>query len=90
MCYTKLYTFYLMKLSIIIISNNRINDLRRCLKSVYNQNFSDFEVIVLNNGSKVPGYSDLQNKFKENFIYLENNYNVGASVARNQDLKKSN
>ena len=79
-----------MKLSIIIISNNRINDLRRCLKSVFNQNFLDFEVIVLNNGSKVPGYSDLQNNFKDNFIYLENNHNVGASIARNQAIQKSN
>ena len=79
-----------MKLSIIIISNNRINDLRRCLKSVFNQNFLDFEVIVLNNGSKVPGYSDLQNNFKDNFIYLENNHNVGASIARNQAVQKSN
>lgn len=79
-----------MKLSIIIISNNRINDLRRCLKSVYNQNFLDFEVIVLNDGSKVPGYSDLQNKFKKNFIYLENNYKLGSSVSRNLAVQKSN
>ena len=90
MCYTELYKFYLMKLSIIIISNNRINDLRRCLKSVYNQNFLDFEVIVLNDGSKVPGYSDLQNKFKKNFIYLENNYKLGSSVSRNLAVQKSN
>ena len=78
-----------MKLSIIIISNNRINDLKRCLKSVYNQDYEDFEVIVLNNGSKVPGYNELPNYFTDKFTYLENKENLGASVARNQAVEKS-
>ena len=78
-----------MKLSIIIISNNRINDLKRCLRSVYNQDYQDFEVIVLNNGSKVPGYNELTNYFSDKFVYLENKENLGASVARNQAVEKS-
>ena len=76
-----------MKLSIIIISNNRINDLKRCLKSVYNQDYEDFEVIVLNNGSKVPGYNELPNYFTDKFTYLENKENLGASVAESSCRK---
>ena len=77
-----------MKLSIIIISNNRINDLRRCLNSILRQDYKDYEVIVFNNGSKVPGYSEIKKEFSE-IIYLENKINLGASIARNEAAKKS-
>ena len=77
-----------MKLSIIIISNNRINDLRRCLNSILIQDYKDYEVIVFNNGSKVPGYSEIKKEFTE-IIYLENKINLGASIARNEAAKKS-
>ena len=78
-----------MKLSVIIISNNRINDLKRCLKSVYSQDYDNFDVIVLNNGSRVPGYDELSSIFTKNFIYLENKKNLGASVGRNLAVKSS-
>jgi GT2 family glycosyltransferase/MoaA/NifB/PqqE/SkfB family radical SAM enzyme len=77
-----------MKLSIIIISNNRINDLRRCLNSIFRQDYKDYEVIVFNNGSQVPGYSEIKKEFSE-IIYLENKINLGASIARNEAAKKS-
>ena len=78
-----------MKLSVIIISNNRINDLKRCLKSVYKQDYDNFDVIVLNNGSKVPGYGELPSIFTKNFVYLENKKNLGASVGRNMAVNSS-
>lgn len=78
------------KLSVIIISNNRINDLKRCLKSIYRQTYQDFEIVVFNNGSKVPGYTELKNDFNQKFVYLESKNNLGASIARNSAVKKSN
>ena len=41
-----------MELSIIIPVYNVENTLRRCVESVLNQSFQDFEMILVNDGSK--------------------------------------
>lgn len=38
------------KVSVIVNTVSRVEDLRRCLDSLFNQTFKDFEVVVVNNG----------------------------------------
>ena len=73
------------KFSIIIPVYNVEKYIKRCLDSVFNQSFKDFEVIVVNDGTK------------DNSMDIVENYNVkiitqknqGLSVARNIGVKKA-
>lgn len=40
-----------MKVSVLINSRNRLQPLIRCLKSVFNQNYSNYEIVVLDDAS---------------------------------------
>lgn len=77
----------MIKISIIIPLYN-VNKifLEECLESVYNQNYKNFEVIVIDDGSSID-YSDIFNKYKNIKKYKTKNY--GVSHARNIGLKKS-
>lgn len=37
--------------SIVVLTYNRCNDLKRCLNSLMNQTFQDFQIIIIDNGS---------------------------------------
>ena len=76
-----------MSISVIIPVYNQAKSIRKCLKSVFNQTFKDFEVIVVNDGST--------DSFKvairpwETKIKLFNQANQGAPKARNFGFSKS-
>ena len=75
--------------SVIVPLYNKANFVENTLKSVLNQNFTDFEVIIVNDGSidkseeKVKGFNDDRIKY----FYQENQ---GASSARNFGIEKAN
>ena len=75
--------------SVIVPLYNKENFVENTLKSVLNQNFTDFEVIIVNDGSidkseeKVKGFNDDRIKY----FYQENQ---GASSARNFGIEKAN
>ena len=75
----------LSKVSVIIVTYNRINYLRRALESILSQTFSNFELILVNNGSTddtyelCRSYSDKDSRIKVINI-IENH---GASRGRN-------
>lgn len=77
-----------MFFSIIIPIYNAEKDINRCLESVYNQTFKDFEVIMVNDGSTdlSPQICKAFSNKDERFIYLEQN-NSGVSVARNRGIE---
>ena len=52
------------KVSVIIPSYNRISYLKNALDSVYKQSYSNYEIIVLNDGSTQPEYKSF--KFPNN------------------------
>lgn len=79
-----------MKYSIIIPVYNVEKTLDKCLQSVQNQTFKDFEVIMINDGS-----SDLSGeicarfaKSDRRFKYIEQS-NQGVSAARNKGIRKA-
>jgi len=75
-------------ISIIIVNHNGIRFLKDCLKSIYQQSYSDFEVILVDNGS-----TDGSVQFvKENFpgvIMIENKENLGFAISNNQGIELS-
>ena len=78
------------RFSIIIPVYNTEKYLDRCLSSVFNQTFSDYEVIVVNDGS-TDSSEEIVNEYKDNHSNLKYFYkkNGGLSSARNYGVSKS-
>jgi len=81
-----------MIFSVIIPSYNSDKTIERALKSVINQTFKDFEIIIVDDGS-VDDTKEVIKKFFQNnkdikykYIYQEN---TGPSAARNNAVKNS-
>ncbi len=74
------------KVSIVIPSWNRKEDLRECLKSIKKQSYKNFEVIVVENGSNDGTKEMLKKEFKWAKV-IQNKKNLGVSIAKNQGIK---
>lgn len=75
---------------IIPVYNTPIVDLKRCLDSVNEQSFDDYQVIIIDDGSnkEIKNYLDKYVLDKNNFI-VKHIKNGGVSNARNTGLKLS-
>ncbi len=76
--------------SIIIPLYNKAPYIQKALQSVYNQKYKDFEVIVVNDGSKDNSADEVQKFIEENSpqnLQLVNQENQGVSLARNNGVK---
>jgi glycosyltransferase involved in cell wall biosynthesis len=81
-------------ISIIIPVYNHSRELKKCLNSVLKQDFRNFEVIIVNDGSTDnldPILNEYKNIFKEEKIEFKiiEQENRGASVARNKGFLES-
>ena len=74
------------KFSIIVPVYNVEKYLGKCLDSVNNQTFKDYEVIVINDGSTDNSISIIEQYKKNNYVII-NQENKGLSEARNTGLK---
>lgn len=77
-----------MKLSVILPIYNVGNFLSKCIESLLNQNFEDYEIILVNDGSTDNSLevSEFYQK-KSDKITLINQANQGSGIARNTGLK---
>ena len=77
-----------LSISVIIPTLNRVNLLKRALRSVLNQTLPPDEIIVIDNGST----DDTKNMIKDNFQNIKYYYlhDKGVSKARNLGIKNSN
>jgi len=76
-----------MFLSIIICAYNAGKYIKRCLDSIYDQDFLDYEVIVVNDGSTDNTREIVQSYDKD--IKLINKENTGLADSRNVGLKEA-
>ena len=77
------------KVSVIIPTYNRSNFLHSAIKSVLNQTFEDFEVIVVDDAS-TDNTRQVLDKFDDKRIcYIRHKENKGGSAARNTGIKRS-
>lgn len=77
-----------VSVSIIIPIYNAVNDIERCLKSLINQTFCDFEVILINDGS-TDGSLEKCREFEQmdHRILVIDKEHEGISIARNRGLE---
>ena len=78
------------KISIIIPVYNSEKYIRRCLNSILNQIFQDFEIILIDDNSKdnsLKIVSEIEKTHKDKIKILKNAKNVGAGASRNKGLK---
>lgn len=72
-------------ISIVIASYNRATLLEETLKSVFNQKFPDYEVIVIDDGSTDNTY-EIVKKYEKKIIYKKINH-TGQSAASNEGIR---
>lgn len=78
------------KFSIIVPFYNTGLYLKKCLDSIFNQDYCDFEVILVNDGSSDDSYEIVDTYLKKynniKYLYQENS---GLSIARNNGVLKA-
>jgi glycosyltransferase involved in cell wall biosynthesis len=79
------------KVSVIIPTHNRENLLKRAVKSVLNQTFKDFELIVIDDCSidNTEQFVEKLAKKDKRIKFIKNTKNLGASISRNTGILKS-
>lgn len=75
--------------SIIIVNYNGYQFLKNCLSSIFKNSYSNYEIIIVDNGSTDKSISKIKKDFphpsKLSFIELKKN--IGPSAARNEAFK---
>lgn len=68
-----------MKISVIIVTYNRIEDLRHCLNEYARQTFTNYEIIVVDNNSVDGTRNIIPAEFPNvKYIYLPDNFDIKA------------
>lgn len=78
-------------ISVIVPIYNAEKFLPRCIESILDQTFKNFELLLINDGSKDSSL-DICKKYLEKFpdkIRVFNNKNMGCSITRNFGIEKS-
>lgn len=73
--------------SVILPSYNRANTIARAIKSVVNQTYTNYELIIVDDGSTDNTEEVVKSLKNENIIYIKHPHNKGAAGARNTGLK---
>lgn len=78
-----------MKVSVIVPVYNTEKYLKKCMDSLLNQNFDDYEIIVINDLS--PGNAEeIINSYNDKkIVYIKNKTNKGIGYNRNLGIKKA-
>ncbi len=77
-----------MKFSIITPTYNRAHLIKRAINSVIMQDYNNWEMIVIDDGS-IDNTKEVVESIHDNIIYYKLNKNLGVNVARNYGIKKA-
>ena len=80
-----------IKFSIVIPIYNRVDTLDKCIQNVLFQDYSNYELILINDAS-CDGTDEICNKYSQkydNVIAIHNKRNLGPGLTRNEGLKKA-
>jgi GT2 family glycosyltransferase len=72
--------------SIVIITRNRKEDLKRCLDSIVRQSYNLREIIVVDNGSEIPVSHWIKKEYHK-VIVITSEKNLGGAGGRNLGIK---
>lgn len=76
-------------ISIIIPLYNKAHTIVDTLKTVLNQTYSDYEIIIINDGSTDGGIEIIQKTFDDERIHIITQTNQGVAVARDRGVKEA-
>lgn len=80
------------KVTLIIPVYNSEKYIGRCLDSILNQTYNDYEIMIINDGS-TDNSQEVINKYKQKwpnkFIIIEQE-NKGVAITRNEAIKRAN
>ena len=71
--------------SVVIVNWNGLRFLERCLPSLFNQTWHDFEVIMVDNGSSDGSVRFVKDRYPQVTV-IENKENLGFAIANNQGM----
>lgn len=74
------------KVSVVVVTRNRKQELIRCLKSLSISTYKNIEIIVVDNGSGLPVISWAKKLFPK-VSFIRNEENIGAAAGRNLGMK---
>ena len=74
------------KVAIIILNWNRLEDIAECLESVKKTDYPNYEVVIVDNGSKDGSLEKLSKEFPEAII-LKNKENMGFAGGNNVGMR---
>src|ERR1700687_1658087 len=74
------------KISVVVPLYNKASYIGRCLDSILTQSFSDFEVIVVNDGS-TDGSETVVERFRDARVRIVSQENAGPGSARNRGVR---
>ncbi len=72
--------------SVIVVNWNGIRHIGDCLDSLIVQDWPNFEIIVVDNGSSDDSYEFLKSHYGSRLILIKNTQNLGFGVANNQGI----
>ena len=75
--------------SVILPTYNRAESIVRAIKSVLNQTYSDYELIVVDDGSADDTEKIISSIHNKKIKYIQNKENKGAGAARNIGIQKA-
>ena len=80
------------KITLIVPVYNSEQYIKKCLESILNQTYKNYEILVVNDGSKDNSQEiidEYKNKYPEKIIAIKQE-NKGVAVTRNESIKKAN
>jgi len=77
-------------LSIVIPLFNKEESIRYCLNSVFKQSYTNFELIIVNDGSTDKSPEIISEFVRDKRLRLIHQSNKGVSAARNEGIRQSN
>src|SRR3989338_3853888 len=78
----------MVKLSVVVLNWNGKQYLNNCLGSLSKQNYKDFEVILVDNGSTDGSVDYVRKNFPKARV-IENKKNLGFTIGNNIGIEKS-
>jgi glycosyltransferase involved in cell wall biosynthesis len=77
------------KVTVIIPTCNRPQFIGRAIKSVLNQTYQDYEIIIIDDGLKVRAEKEISTFNDRRIRYIQHQENKGGAAARNTGIKNS-
>ena len=78
------------KVAVVVLNWDGFDDTAECLKSLHNQSFKKFDIILIDNGSKDKQKNQKLNQFKADYpdlILIKNDKNLGFAGGVNTGIK---